>query len=138
MSPHAWRRGFGTHGKREFGLSFDECKLILDHSEGAPPGDVTAGNYALDPMLQKKKQIMALWTNWLELQVQAAISADPHLLNAEVLRDEIYRARYDEERWLKRKSQAQAFSEAAESAELDLTLVRQRRSANDADRSPRD
>ncbi|WP_051380419.1 Arm DNA-binding domain-containing protein [Bradyrhizobium sp. WSM1743] len=114
ISPHACRRGFGTHGQRELGLSISDCKLILDHSEGAPPGDVTAERYALDPMLQKKKQIITLWTNWLELQVQAAIAADPGLLNAEALRDEIYRARYGEARWLRRKSQAEFFSEAAE------------------------
>lgn len=114
VSPHGCRRGFGTHGQRELGLSLSDCKLILDHSEGAPPGDVTAERYALDPMLQKKKQIITLWSNWLELQVQAAIAADPGLLNAEALRDEIYRARYGEERWSKRKSQSQPFSEAAE------------------------
>jgi hypothetical protein len=114
VSPHACRRGFATHGQRELGLSVNDCKLILDHSEGAAQGDVTAESYALDPMLQKKKQIMTLWSNWLELQVQAAIAADPGLLNAEALSDEIYRARYGEERWLRRKSQAQVFSEAAE------------------------
>lgn len=65
-------------------------------------------------MLQKKKQIMTLWSNWLELQVQAAIAADPGLLNAEALSENIYRARYGEERWLRRKSQSDAFSEAAE------------------------
>lgn len=114
VSPHGCRRGFGTHGQRELGLSLSDCKLILDHSEGAPPGDVTAERYALDPMLQKKKQIMTLWSNWLELQVQAAIAADPGLLNAEALSENIYRARYGEERWLRRKSQSDAFSEAAE------------------------
>ncbi|MCA1549914.1 integrase family protein [Bradyrhizobium sp. BRP19] len=114
MSPHGWRRGFASHGEREFGLSLGEIKLILDHSEGAPAGDVTAESYALDPLLQKKKQIMTFWTNWLETQTQAAIAADPGLLNADALKDSIYRARYGEERWLKRESKRQKFSEAAE------------------------
>lgn len=65
-------------------------------------------------MLQKKKQIMMLWSNCLELQLQAAIAAETGLLNAEALRDAIYCARYGEERWLRRKSQAEIFSEAAE------------------------
>lgn len=114
MSPHACRRGFASHAEREFGLSLGDIKLILDHSEGAPSGDVTAERYALDPMLQKKKQIMSLWTNWLEYQVQAAIAADPGLLDAETLKASIYRARYGEERWLKRSSKRRAFAEAAE------------------------
>jgi hypothetical protein len=54
MSCHSWRRGFASHGQRELGFSVEDIKLILDHSEGAPSGDVTAGNYALDPMIAKK------------------------------------------------------------------------------------
>ncbi|MGY8632569.1 hypothetical protein RAD15_08745 [Bradyrhizobium sp. 14AA] len=73
-----------------------------------------AERYALDPILQKKKQNMTLWSNWLELQVQAAIAADTGLPNAEALRGAIYRGRYGEERWLRRKSQAEIFSEATE------------------------
>jgi len=46
--------------------------------------------------------------------VQAAIATDAGLLNAEALRNEIYRARHGEERWLRRNSQAELFSEAAE------------------------
>lgn len=46
--------------------------------------------------------------------MQAAIAADPDLLNAEALRDAVYRARCGEEPWLRRKSHAEIFSEAAE------------------------
>jgi len=114
MSCHAWRRGFASHGQRELGLSLQEIKLVLDHSEGAPPGDVTAGNYALDPLLQKKKVIMNSWSNWLETQVRAAIDADHTLLDREALSQAIYRARYGEDRWLRRSSLASKLLEAAE------------------------
>ena len=53
MSCHSWRRGFASHGQRELGFSLEDIKLILDHSEGAPAGDVTAGHYALDPMIEE-------------------------------------------------------------------------------------
>jgi integrase len=114
MSCHAWRRGFASHGQRALGLSLQEIKLILDHSEGAPPGDVTAGNYALDPLLQKKKEIMTSWSDWLETQVRAAIDADHTLLDREALSQAIYRARYGETRWLRRISQGSKLPEAAE------------------------
>jgi hypothetical protein len=102
MSCHSWRRGFASHGQRELGFSLADIKLILDHSEGAPSGDVTAGNYALDPMIAKKREIMVKWLDWLELQVEAAIAADPSLLDAEAVGEAIFRARYGDERWEKR------------------------------------
>jgi DNA-binding transcriptional MerR regulator len=73
MSCHSWRRGFASHGQRELGFSLSDIKLILDHSEGAPSGDVTAGNYALDPTIAKKREILVKWLGWLEAQVEAAI-----------------------------------------------------------------
>ncbi len=102
MSCHAWRRGFASHGQRELGFSLEDIKLILDHSEGAAPGDVTAGNYALDPMIARKREIMTKWIASLELQVEAAIIADPSLLNAEAVGEAIFRARYGDDRWEKR------------------------------------
>lgn len=102
MSCHAWRRGFASHGQRELGFSIEDIKLILDHSEGAAPGDVTAGNYALDPMIAKKREMMAKWIAWLEFQVKAAIAADPSLLDAEAVGEAIFRARYGDGRWEKR------------------------------------
>jgi integrase len=102
MSCHSWRRGFASHGQRELGFSLADIKLILDHSEGAPSGDVTAGNYALDPMIAKKREIMVKWLGWLELQVEAAIAADPSLLDAEAVGEAIFRSRYGDERWEKR------------------------------------
>ena len=102
MSCHSWRRGFASHGQRELGFSLADIKLILDHSEGAPSGDVTAGNYALDPMIAKKREIMVKWLGWLELQVEAAIAEDPSLLDAEAVGGAIFRARYGEERWEQR------------------------------------
>jgi len=102
MSCHSWRRGFASHGQRVLGFSLADIKLILDHSEGAPSGDVTAGNYALDPMIAKKREIMVKWLGWLELQVEAAIAADPSLLDAEAVGEAIFRARYGDERWEKR------------------------------------
>ena len=102
MSCHSWRRGFASHGQRELGFSLGDIKLILDHSEGAPPGDVTAGHYALDPMIAKKREMMVKWLAWLELQVQAAIAQDPLLLDPEAVGESIFRARYGDERWEKR------------------------------------
>jgi hypothetical protein len=102
ISCHGWRRGFASHGQRELGFSVEDIKLVLDHSEGAPSGDVTAGNYALDPMIAKKRGMMTRWTAWLELQVTAAIALDPSLLNAEAVGEKIFRARYGDERWEKR------------------------------------
>lgn len=58
MSCHAWRRGFASHGQRQLKLDLAEIKMILDHSEGAPAGDVTAGNYALDPLFERKREII--------------------------------------------------------------------------------
>ena len=102
MSCHAWRRGFASHGQRELGFSLNDIKLVLDHSEGAPAGDVTAGHYALDPMIAKKRANMEKWLAWLELQVKAAIAADPSLLDREAVGEAIFRARYGNERWQKR------------------------------------
>jgi Arm DNA-binding domain len=107
MSCHSWRRGFASHGQRELGFALEDIKLILDHSEGAPPGDVTAGNYALDPMIAKKREIMLKWLGWLELQVEAAIAEDPSLLDAEAVGGAIFRARYGVERWEQRLARTQ-------------------------------
>jgi DNA-binding transcriptional MerR regulator len=102
MSCHSWRRGFASHGQRELGFSLEDIKLILDHSEGAPAGDVTAGHYALDPMIAKKQGIMEKWLAWLELQVKAAIAADNSLLHREAVGEAIFRPRNGAERWEKR------------------------------------
>jgi integrase len=102
MSCHSWRRGFASHGQRELGFSLNDIKLVLDHSEGAPAGDVTAGHYALDPMIARKRVIMEKWLAWLELQVKAAIAADPSLLDREAVGKAIFCARYGDERWKKR------------------------------------
>jgi hypothetical protein len=99
MSCHSWRRGVASHGQRELGFSLNDIKLVPDHSEGAPAGDVTAGHYALDPMIAKKRTIMKKWLAWLELQVEAAIAADSSLLDREAVGEAIFRARYSDERW---------------------------------------
>jgi integrase len=98
MSCHAWRRGFASHGQRELGLNLIEIKMILDHSEGAPPGDVTAGNYALDPLLARKREMLLAWSKWLDQRVQEAHAADPGLLDPGALRDAIHLARYGKPR----------------------------------------
>ncbi|WP_194480730.1 integrase family protein [Bradyrhizobium sp. CCBAU 53338] len=107
MSCHAWRRGFASHGQRELGLDLVEIKMVLDHSEGAPPCDVTAGNYALDPLLGRKREILLAWSEWLETRVKEAIAADPGLLDVEALKDAIYLARYGKER-INRKDEERA------------------------------
>jgi hypothetical protein len=103
MSCHGWPPGFASHGQRDIGFLLPDFKPVLDHRKGAPSGDVTAGNYALDPMIAKNREIMVKWTAWLELQVQAAtIRADSSLVDAESVGQAIFRARYGDERWEKR------------------------------------
>lgn len=104
MSCHAWRRGFASHGRRALGLTLSDVKLILDHAEDAPAGDVTAGSYALDPLLGRKREIMIAWSTWLETQVRGAMEADPGLRDVEALRDSIYLARYGKDRFVRRKA----------------------------------
>jgi hypothetical protein len=53
-------------------------------------------------MIAKKREMMVKWIAWLELQVEAAIAADPSLLDAEAVGEAIFRARYGDERWEKR------------------------------------
>jgi hypothetical protein len=54
-------------------------------------------------------------SNWLETQARAAIDADHTLLDRDALSQAIYRARYGEDRWLRRySSQASKLLEAAE------------------------
>lgn len=104
MSCHAFRRGFASHGEDEDDLQFslDDIKLVLDHGEGAPAGDVTAGHYALSPLHNRKRAIMQKWMSWLEKQVAAAIEADPDLTDAEKMLQAVYVARYGEVKLAKR------------------------------------
>lgn len=104
-------RAFASHGQRELGLDLVEIKMILDHSEGAPPNDVTAGNYALDPLLGRKREILLAWSNWLEKRVREAIAADSGLLDVEALKDTIHLARYGKERSGRRGSWLPAAAE---------------------------
>jgi hypothetical protein len=59
------------------------------------------------PMIAKKRKIMVKRLGWLELQGEAAIAADPSLLDAEAVGGAIFRARYGEERWEQRLARTQ-------------------------------
>ena len=60
---------------------------------------MTAGNYALDPMIAKKRGIMVKSIDWLEVQVQQAIQQDQSLLDPELIGRAIFRWRYGDERY---------------------------------------
>lgn len=57
-------------------------------------------------MIAKKREMMEKWIAWLELQVQAAIRADPSLVDADCVGEAIFRARCGNERWEKRVARA--------------------------------
>jgi hypothetical protein len=104
ITPHDPRYAFATYGRRDLGFQVSESTgkreagLILDHSEAKADNDVTAMFYDKDPSIQRKREMMVLWTDWLETWAAKAIEADPRLLDREYLCEAIYRARYGDEK----------------------------------------
>jgi hypothetical protein len=99
LSPHGVRRAMATYGERDLGWARGEAKVILDHLEGAEPGDVTREFYALDPGLRRKREMIAAWVGWLDKWCDKAISADPALTDVEAISEIIYREKYGDEKW---------------------------------------
>lgn len=67
-SAHDIRRAFGTTYARYAKLRVSDVKIILDHSEGIPSGDVTVEHYAFLTGTHEKWPIMRGWTNWVDDQ----------------------------------------------------------------------
>ena len=67
-SPHDVRRAFATTYARAARITLSQKKLILDHAEDIPAGDVTAGHYAFDPRIEEKLPIVTGWADWLDAQ----------------------------------------------------------------------
>jgi hypothetical protein len=102
FSTHGGRYAFSTYGEMYLGFAKSEGKVILDHLEGVDPKDVTGTYYSSDPQIRRKREMMLAWTAWLDQQAAIAISADKMLLDANYLREAIYKKRYGEEKLAKR------------------------------------
>jgi hypothetical protein len=103
-SPHGGRYAFTDYGERDLGFSraTSESKIILDHTEGVEPNNVTGRFYRSDPAIARKREMMQLWVDWLDKWASIAIEDDPRLLDRDWLRAEIFKARNGEERFARR------------------------------------
>ena len=102
FSPQFVRYAFSTYGERDLGFHKSEAKIILDHMEGTEPDDVTGKFYSSDPAIRRKREMITLWTGWLDEWCAKAIAADPVLSDREALVEAIYRERYSEEQLARR------------------------------------
>jgi hypothetical protein len=102
FSPHCVRYAFSTYGERDLGFHKSEAKIILDHMEGTEPDDVTGKFYSSDPAIRRKREMITLWTGWLDEWCAKAIAADPVLSDREALVEAIYRERYSEKQLARR------------------------------------
>lgn len=98
MSPHRVRYAFATYGERDLGFRQGEAAVVLDHTEGVEPGDVTGSFYSSDPQISRKRQMMHAWVRWCDDWADRAIEEDPLLLDRSYMLEMIYRRRYGEER----------------------------------------
>jgi integrase len=67
-SAHDIRRAFGTTYARHAKLTVYDVKMILDHSEGVEPGDVTIEHYMFVTGEHVKWPIMRGWCDWVDDQ----------------------------------------------------------------------
>jgi integrase len=67
-TPHDIRRGFSTTYGKFADMSLSDTKLVLDHSEGIPPEDVTAKHYRFMMELKRKDAVLRGWADWLHQQ----------------------------------------------------------------------
>jgi hypothetical protein len=102
FSTHGGRYAFSTYGEMHLGFAKSEGKVILDHMEGVDAKDVTGNFYSSDPQIKRKREMMLAWTAWLDEQAAIAISKDQMLLDANFLREAIYKKRYGEKALAKR------------------------------------
>ena len=85
-STHGGRYAFATYGPRDLSFARSEARLILDHSEGLEPDDVTGQFYCNDPAIARKREMMNRWIAWLEHWCSEAIVKDGLLSDAVALR----------------------------------------------------
>jgi hypothetical protein len=85
FSTHGGRYAFSTYGERDLGFAKSEGKVILDHLEGVDAKDVTGNFYSSAPQIKRKREMMLLWTAWLDAQAEIAISEDETLLDETLL-----------------------------------------------------
>jgi hypothetical protein len=94
FSPHGARYGFAEYGERDLGFEKSEGKVVLDHMEGTDPRDVTGNFYSSDPAILRKREMLTLWTAWLDKWAAIAIEQDPLLLDHDHLAEAIFRKKY--------------------------------------------
>jgi hypothetical protein len=94
FSPHGARYGFAEYGERDLGFEKSEGKVVLDHMEGTDPRDVTGNFYSSDPAILRKREMLTLWTAWLDKWAAIAIEQDPLLLDRDHLAEAIFRKKY--------------------------------------------
>jgi hypothetical protein len=100
--PHGVRYAFAKYGEKYLGFEKSEGKIILDHMEGTSNDDVTGMFYSDDEQIKRKREMMRLWCDWLDVQAAEAVAADPLLLDTEHLVEAIYRKRYGDDALAKR------------------------------------
>jgi hypothetical protein len=102
FGPHGARYALASYGESELGFAKSEAKLILDHMEGTDPKDVTGQFYSSDPGIKRKREMLTLWTAWLDKQAAIAIEQDPLLLDRGHLMEAIFRKKHGDEKLAKR------------------------------------
>ena len=63
---------------------------------------MTGKFYSSDPAIRRKREMITLWSGWLDEWWAKAIAADPVLSDREALVETIYRERYTEEQLARR------------------------------------
>jgi len=107
-SPHAPRYALADFVVTLQGFETSDASLILDHSEGTEPSDVTATYYASNPNIAKKREIMAAWIEHLLNLEREAVHANPSLKDASWIRREVFLARNGVDRTNKREADRKA------------------------------
>jgi hypothetical protein len=101
-SPHAVRYAFADFVGTLQGYGRSDARIILDHSEGVEPDDVTGQFYATNSNIARKRDIMSAWVEHLNRLADEAIQKDPRLLDREWIQREVFLARNGEARLAKR------------------------------------
>ncbi|QDM22748.1 integrase family protein [Tardiphaga sp. vice154] len=103
-SPHAPRYALSDFVSTLQGFEKSDAKIILDHSEGTEPSDVTATYYTSNPQIAKKREIMSAWMEHLLNLEREAVRANPLLRDAAWIRREVFMARNGDDRTKKREA----------------------------------
>lgn len=101
-SPHGPRYSLADFVATLQGFEKSEAALILDHSEGTEPSDVTATYYTSSPQISKKRAIMEAWMDHLNDLSNEAIAANPRLQDAIWIRKRVFYNRFGKAAFRKR------------------------------------